>query len=795
MREYLDALDTSASCFVFASAGSGKTKTLVDRYVKLLFSGIKPSEILCLTFTNTAVFEMQSRISIILEKLLINENNYIQKYAIDTLNLNIDKENIIKISERLFFDFEDELANLKILTIHSFCKNILNKFPMEADISPNFEIIDDKDSKILITEAKTNVFKHLFDTKSDLLKKITDMLSFQVFEELVESIYHDFEKFGEFFSINKDLDLYKKQLQSKFNLSQIIEFSKEQNEFINIHFNNQNLEEVFLTKTGTIRKNYPHKENKIAREISEIIFKNFTNSKKELTIEKTYTFLKIAQMIFEEYNKLKTRENVIDFADVLIKTKELLLSNYAREFVLSKICSTLKCIMIDEAQDLSYIQWRLITLFCEEIYSVESNKKTMFVVGDIKQSIYRFQNANPQLFVDFYNNSQKLMKSVGKNFKTIYFNRCFRSLPKILEFVDSIFINNSYFAFGQSSIEYKKHIPDRISNGEKIQIIETADADEIVNFIKKLIESQIILPSTGSKIQPQDILILARSRNELYEDLILKLDNNGIKVAPPDRIKLSENILIMDILAIADICVAPFDAEYSLACILKSHYIFKNPLSNSDLYNICHNRTGAIFKNLKYLDYEKTTIINNCLGQYKGNNLVDFFYYIISKIIIKLNKNDEYILSSFINIVIDYANKVSNNIEEFIEYFRKNAIEVSNPNIDNSAIRISTIHSAKGSEAPVVILLDFDLKANKSKLISIWKYTEKIFDNNANNSLMFFIKPNTISSFPEADYYIENEYKEEERELLRLLYVALTRARDHLYLIGVNNGKNVIRSC
>ncbi|MDR3030852.1 MAG: UvrD-helicase domain-containing protein, partial [Holosporales bacterium] len=234
---FQNALDVSSNCFVFASAGSGKTKTLVDRYIKLLFSGIKPREILCLTFTNNAVFEMRERISAILEKLLINKDDYIQKYAINTLGLSMDLQTIVKTSQKLFLDFQDDISDIKILTIHSFCKNILKKFPLEANIAPNFEIIDERESKILINEAKTNVLKKLCAQESDyLLKELTEVLSFQTFEALVKNICGDFSKFFEFFSINRDLDLYKEQLKTNFKLSANIEFSKEQEEFINLNF-------------------------------------------------------------------------------------------------------------------------------------------------------------------------------------------------------------------------------------------------------------------------------------------------------------------------------------------------------------------------------------------------------------------------------------------------------------------------------------------------------------------------------------------------------------------------------
>ena len=775
MSCFSDALDILSSCFVFASAGSGKTKALVDRYVKLLISGIKPRNILCLTFTNNAVFEMQTRISSILKRLLLDQD-FAREYFKNSLYLGFPDEEILRISAKLFFDFQNDLANIKILTVHSFCKEILKSFPLEAEIFPNFEIIDEKESFDLLNEAKNNVFDKIGE--SEEFQSVVEYISFSKFEELIRNLYSDSLKFEILFEQNVDLDKYRQNLQKFFNLSPNIEFSDNELRYIEKFFKNQNLEDVFLTKSRTIRKKLPGDNAELSKTIAEKVFENFQNTNKEIAINKTVSFLKIAKLIFDEYIAQKKKRNYLDFSDVLIKTKSLL----EKEFILFKACSRLDSVLIDEAQDLSVIQWKLVSLFCEGILA-PGNNKTIFVVGDIKQSIYRFQDANYKLFSEFYDYCKRNCTFLKKPFKTVFFNKSFRSLPKILEVTDKVFIKSSCFAFGQSAAEYKRHVANRTDGEGSVEIIEKSDPSDIADFIENLLNLKNFLPG--------DILILSRNRDKLYNALIQKLQNKGIQIAPPDRILLNDNFLIMDIFALIKVCHDPMVSEYDLASILKSPYLFEVPLKDSELVKICKDRTVPLFENLKIHFKKECSVIWDYVENSKRFSPLNFLYYISTKIH-KRAPVDQYVLSSFLDEAQKFFNNNPGNLLDFFYFFQQNEIFISSQISDKGAITFSTIHGAKGLEAPVVIVLDFSLKASKNKLSSVWKYDEKIFFGQKENNIMFFIKPNSSTSFSEANWILENEYKEGESELYRLLYVALTRARNCLYIIGEPNGKNVI---
>lgn len=755
-REFYAATDVSASCFVFASAGSGKTKILVDRYVKSLFLGIKPQEILCITFTNAAVFEMESRISSVLEKLYVNKDGFTEEYLRETLGLDDISKTDIEKAEGLFFEFQNNLNHLKIVTIHSFCQSLLQQFPYEAGIRPNFKILDENESIELLQEAKNKVLNTI---SKDVLKRLAKTISIKTLEEFVNKIYQLSYKFVNFFNKHYSIEEYIVDLSRLFHFRSKRDFSSCQKEFIETFLKGEDLDEVYLTKTGTLRKRIPFPNDSISKEIAEIVLENSENIKKAQTIDKTCNFLKLVEEIIKEYEILKGSQNALDFSEVLYRTKYLLTKSCAKEFVISRVCSSIKSIMIDEAQDLSHIQWELISFFSEDILTNSQSDGTIFVVGDIKQSIYRFQGADCKLFADFYRDCLDIFKKSGKILKTIYLDISYRTLPEILKHVDNIFegsVSLKYLA--ADIIEYKKHKPFRKFPQGIFEIINTEDANP------SRIAEEII------KRKTEDSLILTRSRGDLSEGILKELSNKGIEIAPPDRVKLLESFLVLDILAIADICMNQ-NNDYALACLLKSSYFFESPLSNKDLFSLCFNRSLSVFENLQAQFPEKYEYMQGVISLYEENALGKFFYHLASRAT-NLSISDRNVLSGFMDKVTKFSKNNSDNIPEFVEYIRKNDLEIVNQNNSKNALRLSTIHGAKGLEAKTVFLLNFPLEVDKQK-------TKFIFDDD-----LFVVKPSQKELFPEIFGMIENEYEEEKAELYRLLYVAMTRPRDNLYIIN-----------
>ena len=760
-----DALDTTSSCFVFASAGSGKTKILVDRYIKSLVCGILPQDILNITYSNAAVCELEERISSILKQLYLNKDNFTKKYLKETLNMtNISEQDIAKASQ-LFFKFQDNLSQLKILTIHSFCQSLLQQFPLEADIFPDFRILDETEGLNFIAQAKETVFNRLPES---VVKNLSCNFSFATLEDFINKIYPNLSKFIDFFEQYKTLDSYRTKVLDFFNIRDEIEsednyqFSISQKEFIAKFLVNQNLEEIYLTQKGTLRKKIPYQNETISREIAEIVYENYVRRNKSKTLETTLSYLTLAQQIIEEYQRFKKENHVLDFSDVLYKTKYLLTKSCAKEFVASKICSQIKAIMIDEAQDLSPLQWELIRLFAEDIYSDPYAQKTIFVVGDIKQSIYRFQGADCDMLSKTYLDTAKIFQKINKKVKEIDLNTNYRSLPEILSYVDKVFENENSKNLSSEAIKYQKHVAFRQDGQGTVEIIKIEDNDASLQKKSEKIAIDI------SKRMTSNSLILTRNRNELSKSILQHLTKLGIKVAPPDRIDLQQNLIIMDLLAVADFCINITNG-YALCCILKSPYIFDQPLTNNDLKLICPANSNTTLKQLELNFPKQYMYLKKIISWYDETELQKFFY-LLSINLHKISANDRYIVASFMDEVSKFAKNYSENIPQFLEYFRISDIKISNQNTSTKEIRLSTIHGSKGLEADTVFLIDYKLDADKAK-------TKFLFSQD-----FFFIKPSQKNSFHEINQIAEVEYDAERRELYRLLYVAMTRARDNLYI-------------
>jgi ATP-dependent helicase/nuclease subunit A len=705
---------------------------------------------------------MESRIATILEKLCLNEDGFREHYLLKIIGISSLDDKILRLTERLFFEFQSDLHNVKIMTLHSFCQDLLSRFPLEAGLNADFEIIDENDAMELMKIAKRRAFESLEETDIEAVRVLAGLISGYTLEDLVNKVLIAPAKLIDFFEANRNLGDYEQKLESIFNLGEFTEFPKEFSDYISSFFKDKDLEKVLLTSAGAIRKRLSNTEDMIA----QIVLENNIFKKKKTLIRKIIAFLKIIRRILDEYQNLKKRNNVIDFDEILHATDCLLTKSYAKEFVMSRLCESIKCIMIDEAQDLSQFQWKLISIFSEDILLDQAtDKKTIFVVGDMKQSIYRFQGADCKSLSQFYESCARLLSSIGKRLNTVYLNTSYRSLPRILRVVDSIFEECNFWL---DQAEYNAHAAHREDGDGIAEFVEligenlSEQSDQISNYINML----------SAEVPASEILILTRSRNEMSERVMESLSRTGLKIASSDRFNLSKNLLIMDVLSLSKFCIN-YD-KYALFCVLKSPYIFEHPLSDDDLYCICHN--DDILNNLKLNYHDKWRRIFNVMECYKSHKFVEFFYFILSEVVRKFNQEDEFVISAFMDIVISFSKRKSNIVSEFLDYLKITNIKISMQNLKKDGIRLSTIHGAKGLEAPVVCILDFKLKADKTKAKIIW------------NDNLFFLKPSKSNSFDEINSIVEDEYEEERKELFRLLYVAMTRARDRLYIFGKKDG-------
>jgi ATP-dependent helicase/nuclease subunit A len=747
--ENAGALDVSSSCFLFASAGSGKTKVLVDRFVKLLVCGCLPHEIMCVTFTNAAVNEMDSRIAKILKDISLSEHAQVLAY-LEYLGIKNIPPELIKRAKCLFTEWLGFSNKLNIVTIHSFCQSILEKYPREAGLYPNFAIMDQADISDCLEEAKKVFFKKVGQNDDESTKNLAEILSHYSFGDLLEKIFSMYAKFKRFLQKNQSIEEYCTKLYSFFNVKDIRDIDP-------------TMKNLCLTKDGKIRKKIaiPGLGAEEIQSIAQIVSDNRTSMNKLLTVRKTKEFLKIASQILMECDYIKTKRNMLDFTDIIHKTSALLKNSDYSATIFAQINNSIKHIMIDEAQDMNVDQWTIISQIVENTFN-SNQSKTIFIVGDYKQSIYSFQDANPAHLTNFHRYCSQLLPLSGKNLKTISLNTCYRCSNEVINLVNSF--------FPHVFKNYQNHIAATEKKG-LVQFIHLANQNEAVaNFVLDLINNE--------NISPKNIMLLTRSRTENINAVIDILEENGVQIDGISKININDLAIIQELVAFGEVSINT-NNNCAMFKILENQRIHDQPMNKQKLYDLFQNRSSFVFDQINNLELISTT------AKAKTSSPFDFFYYVAQKHFKNISQQEYAHIKDFLNTTQTYCEKYGNSLEKFIKWLGTHKIEYKSQKIDSDHLKINTIHGSKGLESPIVILIDFSIEADKNKMTFVWQETDNLFGNVPEpDFLPFFIKPPEKDSFEEIREIVKSCYNHEKEELLRMLYVAVTRAKDRLYILG-----------
>jgi ATP-dependent helicase/nuclease subunit A len=501
----------------------------------------------------------------------------------------------------------------------------------------------------------------------------------------------------------------------------------------------------------------------------------------------------IAKYVIGKYTEHKKRLVCLDYDDLIYYTKELLTNNAVKDWVLYKLDGGIMHLLVDEAQDTSPKQWQIIEAIMSEFYSGESATKedrTIFIVGDEKQSIYSFQGADVTNFARVNHFIKDQMTKAKKQYKDIELELAYRSTLPILQFVTEIF-GSKYFP--KSSLEcYRTKAPGLVElwplykeentisdlfwplvhEFETEQSASSILASDIAKFIRNYIDSGTILPSTGKGARPEDFMILIRRRNQFTHEIISNLKEQQVFVAGIDRMMIMQHLSSKDIIAIAKFALLPED-NLNLAALLRSpiigmddlalHRISSAPRAAS-LYSSIENKDI-----LQQLNYFRE--IANSLGAFNFlHHIIDIIGY--REVLRRHNgEGSDDVLDELLTLASSWGNKNNDNLQEFIYWIEKREIEIKRDVSSSSSVRIMTVHAAKGLEAPIVILAD-TTSMPKGQSNFLWKNGDFLWLGSSQNSNIFY-----------GNYKSEIESKDYE-EYLRLLYVAMTRAEDHLVIVG-----------
>ena len=827
------AANPTENVWVQANAGTGKTSVLVQRLLRILFRvpNCEASGILCLTYTNAGAGEMRNRIlSALREWATATDAELIDLLDGIAINRPASPDDIAYARE-IFFKFIDAPEILKIKTIHGFCEEILHRFPIEAGLSPSWTLVSDSAQRLLLQDAFSNLIKSPENNPCvyDAFAHIVDRVSENYLDDLLDILSSQYKlffqienlvKYREYFidTIKKTLNIERtknlgfnpSELQDIINLAQqeqnsskkpvkyldeIINLTKQ---YINKTADFEIYNTAYLNANGEPKVTVSKKEYLIAEQ-NRVYELNQHNANQTL-FKDTVALFDLSVAFAAEYRRLKRARNLLDFEDLILYTRKLFSDSSSMGWVLSQLDVSLSHILVDEAQDTSPIQWEILRLLASDFFSdgdTAQSQHSLFVVGDTKQSIYGFQGADPQAFAL---SRETISKQISENMRTIAeipLAQSFRSTSPILKTVDKFFddtgvidisgfANNKHKCFRVSApgaVELHKLTAKMESETTLLQYI-----DGIADRIKELIDS--------GKFAARDIMVLVQQRNPMASPLTIALKRRGIDVAGSDRIVLPNFPAVRDLLNLVRWCLTPTD-DYSLCCVLKSPFFY---MKEQDIFNLCNIKNTKNSERKRAVpDAELITVyeviqdvypdIYSCLTEIKNWSADMAPYSFFDRVLNMNNTRQKFIaalggqaidpLAEFMTICLAYERTQPGTLRHFLKWFITGGSEIKRDMDASNGVRIVTVHGSKGLEAPVVFLIDTvrtpkneSILPIKSAELPVWLWSPR-----SNDSASCRDASAALMRIRTAEYY-------------RLLYVAMTRARDELYIYGYTPNKN-----
>lgn len=869
------AADPAHSVWVGASAGTGKTKVLTDRVLRLLLPrhdgrpGTPAHRILCLTFTKAAASEMLQRINKILGRWAVMDEFELAQ-NLKQLTGQTPTVESIKAARQLFTTVIDTPGGLKIMTIHSFCQSVLGRFPLEAALSPHFTVIDEGPAGELLSRARDIVLnKARRDPDSDLGQAVRAIAAIQnedQFAKLLRSLCSErlqlertagmdiFEELCSSFALSPDETaqsiLAKACADDAFDKAALYSCCKSlatgteksdqpKGRIIQNWLESPPEERVaefelyksqFLKKsdglaqknqaTSNLQKRDPACEAIMQAE-AQRLFNVSERIKAAQCVAMTCSLVTLGHEIIQEYQLLKDHRGVLDYDDLILRTKALLDNSDMAPWVLYKLDGGLDHILIDEAQDTNPEQWQIVSRLCEDFFSGSGARddvtRTVFTVGDEKQSIYSFQRAAPQEFERMRAHFAALAQTREEKLAI-----SFRSVESVLALVDETFKPPEMrTGLGPDAIEHHSYrrgqaglvelwplfesdpMPEEEPWTPPIRIIETPSgqaklAEHIGKTIKNWLDTGEIISSLARPIQPGDIMILVRTRTAFVGQIVRALKTRNIPVSGVDRMVLGEQIAVMDLLALAQFALLP-DDDLSLACVLKSPFI---GLSEDRLYELAVDRSNSLWQALKSSPHrEETAWLDEMIHHAAADHPYEFFARILQApcpadsvsglraVMARLGEDALDPLDEFLNAALSYEQDHIPTLQGFLVWQKQGDITIKRELEDaGQAVRIMTVHGSKGLQAPVVILPD-TTRTSASKKMDNLLWPDKT---GLAVPLWAARNDNFHTLYREArsrcEDYLEEEYR-------RLLYVAMTRAEDRLYIGGYKGKRQPLEAC
>jgi ATP-dependent helicase/nuclease subunit A len=857
------------SAFVGALAGSGKTKLLTDRLLRLMLAGAAPERIQCLTFTKAAAAEMAVRLQRTLGRWVTLDDSALTR-QLHALNV-VPTAQTLRDARGLFARVLDLPGGMRIGTIHAFCQSLLRRFPLEASLSPHFRLVDELDAEDALTEAREAMLSHASAPEMRAaLKTLAGLASAEQFGHHVATLQRNLPRLQETLALGNAIEDAQRRILgiAAATEAEIIELAVnwpsepalcEAARIVQRLGSPTSAEragrildwlalepaqrcehwshwcEEFLTQDGTPRAASKFVSKSVCSAHPDLARHFFDECDRIIaTIDAcravhvatvSAALMTLAKPVLSSYARHKEANGLLDYDDLIGRTSRLLVDP-GTAWVLYKLDGGLDHLLLDEVQDTAPEQWRIAHALTAEFFAGEAAReghRTVFAVGDRKQSIYSFQGAD----VDAFDQSHRLLRQrvemAGKQWEDAALDVSFRSTRPVLELVDRVFANPAAAAGVVDAGDKLVHYADRADCAGAVELWPLVPAPEpsepqpwsvlqqnqgltsapqhlaetLARWIEREVSGEVMLESKGRPLAPGDVMVLVRHRNEFGRALVRALKSHGVPVAGLDRLMLTEQPAVQDLMALGDALLLPQD-DLTFACLLTSPL---GGLSDDSLMELAIGRHGPLWETLRARAEERAdwraaweffaallsrvdyvsphALLAEALGPLGGR----------ARLYARLGAEAAEPVDELLNAALAYGRMHPLSLQGFLHWLRRSGAEVKREAEGaGNLVRVMTVHGAKGLQAPLVILPDTTALPPDEGTI-LWATDP------ATSHAVPIWSPRREIRCAAARRLREAAKQRRMEEHNRLLYVALTRAEDRLLVCGWQTRRALDETC
>lgn len=859
--EQVRAADPGASIWVAASAGTGKTHVLTARLLRLMLGGAAPEKLLCLTFTRAAAAEMANRL-----RRTLGVWSGLGDRALDAAihaACGLRADDAARARARgLFARILDLEGGMRIETIHAFCQTLLARFPLEAGLAPHFEVIEESRAAELLAAARDRVLTRF---AGDAVGRIAREVSEEGFADLMRALVGGRRQLRELArvhgaaagiagAVRRALGLPSSggtaRLVAEACAAAPLDALRELATGFSAHGGKKERDAavvlrdflaapperrpdlwpvfagVFLTAEGKPRSTrsfptravadaVPAAPDIVAAEIARVLA-----VEERLRLEEaaglTAAALDLALAVLAAYEEEKRREGALDYDDLIERTGALLAQPGIAPWILWKLDAGIDHLLVDEAQDTNREQWRIVDALSAEFFAGAGARealRTLFAVGDVKQSIFGFQRADPRAFVEARERAAEAAGQAGLAFDTVALERSFRSTRAVLGLVDAVFADADAARGLDLDPAPVRHVAHRDRDGGLVELwpaeepperperesweaplaqepTDSADARlarRIALRIRRMTAEGERLVARNRPIRPGDILVLVRRRTAFVQQLVRALKEYDVPVAGSDRMTVTDQLAVRDLLALAAFTLLPED-DLTLATVLRGPFV---AMEEEALFALARPRGArSLWQALRAAPEHAPVrdFLLDCIGDAERLPPFELFSRLLDvrggrrKLTARLGSEAVEPLDELTRLARDFERDHPPSLQAFLHHVARGGAEVRrDPDQRRDEVRIMTVHGAKGLQAPIVFLPDCCATprddggllglatsgpGGDGPVLPVWRGAGKARE----------VGP-LAAARAARDAERDAEYR-------RLLYVALTRAEDRLYVAG-----------